>query len=91
MKRKALITARTESEFVSKLGRALANEAHITVITLLSSILFAHSSSTILQLQFEKNSNRKKGRRNESPKRLNKFRSFFFLTPLTTVLYFDIM
>ena len=31
MKRKALITARTESEFVSKLGRVLANEAHIMV------------------------------------------------------------
>ena len=31
MKRKALITARNESEFVSKLGRVLANEAHIMV------------------------------------------------------------
>ena len=31
MKRKALITARTESEFVSKLSRVLANEAHIMV------------------------------------------------------------
>ena len=31
MKRKALITARNESEFVSKLGRVLANEAHIIV------------------------------------------------------------
>ena len=31
MKQKALITARTESEFVSKLGRVLANEAHIMV------------------------------------------------------------
>ena len=31
MKRKALITARTESEFVSKLGMVLANEAHIMV------------------------------------------------------------
>lgn len=31
MKRKALITARNESEFVSKLGRVLANEAHIVV------------------------------------------------------------
>lgn len=31
MKRKALITARTESEFVSKLGRVLANEAQIMV------------------------------------------------------------
>lgn len=29
MKRKALITARNEFEFVSKLGRVLANEAHI--------------------------------------------------------------
>ena len=32
MKRKALITARNESEFVSKLGRVLANEAHIMVV-----------------------------------------------------------
>lgn len=31
MKRKALITARNESEFVSKLGRVLANEAYIMV------------------------------------------------------------
>ena len=31
MKRKALITARNESEFVSKLGMVLANEAHIMV------------------------------------------------------------
>ena len=31
MKRKTLITARNESEFVSKLGRVLANEAHIMV------------------------------------------------------------
>ena len=31
MKRKALITARNEFEFVSKLGRVLANEAHIMV------------------------------------------------------------
>jgi hypothetical protein len=31
MKRKALITARNEPEFVSKLGRVLANEAHIMV------------------------------------------------------------
>ena len=31
MKRKTLITARSESEFVSKLGRLLANEAHIMV------------------------------------------------------------
>lgn len=31
MKRKALITARNESEFVSKLGKVLANEAHIMV------------------------------------------------------------
>ena len=31
MKRKVLITARNEFEFVSKLGRVLANEAHIMV------------------------------------------------------------
>ena len=31
MKRKTLITARSESEFVSKLSRVLANEAHIMV------------------------------------------------------------
>ena len=31
MKQKTLITARSESEFVSKLGRVLANEAHIMV------------------------------------------------------------
>lgn len=31
MKRKALITARNEFEFVSKLGTVLANEAHIMV------------------------------------------------------------
>ena len=39
MKRKALITARNESEFVSKLGRVLANEACIMVENKLSRMI----------------------------------------------------
>ena len=67
MKRKALITARNESEFVSKLGRVLANEAHIMVenkpnrITIEIKDLDAHEMIAAIGLFEKEELNGKKG------------------------------